>query len=101
MDLSQFNLAELRQLQDQVAKQISRREKQEREAAIEEIFRIAHSINMPLGSLLKLAPKTTSPIIVNYRDPNNPENKWSGRGPRPAWLKTAIANGATLESFRV
>lgn len=26
-------------------------------------------------------------------------NQWSGRGPRPAWLRDAIAAGQTLESF--
>lgn len=28
-------------------------------------------------------------------------NQWSGRGPRPAWLREAIAAGRTLESFAI
>lgn len=32
-----------------------------------------------------------------YADGNG--NVWSGRGPRPRWLKEAIAGGSTLESF--
>jgi|GEM_PF-866731 DNA-binding protein H-NS len=28
-------------------------------------------------------------------------NSWSGRGPRPGWLRNALASGATLESFAV
>jgi DNA-binding protein H-NS len=28
-------------------------------------------------------------------------NQWGGRGPRPAWLRNAIAAGRTLESFAV
>ena len=28
-------------------------------------------------------------------------NQWGGRGPRPAWLREAIAAGRTLESFTV
>lgn len=26
-------------------------------------------------------------------------NVWGGRGPRPKWLRDALANGATLEQF--
>jgi DNA-binding protein H-NS len=26
-------------------------------------------------------------------------NSWGGRGPRPKWLRDALANGATLEQF--
>ena len=32
-----------------------------------------------------------------YRDGNG--QSWSGRGPRPRWLREAIAGGASLESF--
>lgn len=32
-----------------------------------------------------------------YADLNG--NTWGGRGPRPAWLKEAIAGGAKLEDF--
>lgn len=28
-------------------------------------------------------------------------NTWSGRGPRPTWLRNALASGAALESFAV
>ncbi|MDM0014942.1 H-NS family nucleoid-associated regulatory protein [Variovorax sp. J22P168] len=28
-------------------------------------------------------------------------NAWSGRGPRPGWLKEALASGRSLEEFRV
>ncbi|HSV57491.1 MAG TPA: H-NS histone family protein [Variovorax sp.] len=32
---------------------------------------------------------------------SNPEGgTWGGRGPRPQWLRDALANGANLEDFR-
>ncbi|HET9644976.1 MAG TPA: H-NS histone family protein, partial [Burkholderiaceae bacterium] len=34
-----------------------------------------------------------------YRDEDG--NTWGGRGPRPAWLRNALASGRTLEEFRV
>lgn len=37
--------------------------------------------------------------VVKFRDANG--NTWGGRGPRPAWLRDALAAGATLDSFAV
>ena len=36
-----------------------------------------------------------------YQDPENPENTWGGKGPKPAWLTDALENGAALEEFAV
>ena len=37
-------------------------------------------------------------IKAMYQDDSG--NSWSGRGPRPRWLKLAIADGKTLEAMR-
>ncbi|MBL0419940.1 H-NS histone family protein [Ramlibacter sp. AW1] len=34
-----------------------------------------------------------------YRDPSG--QVWSGRGPRPRWLREALESGRSLEEFRV
>jgi len=34
---------------------------------------------------------------AKYRDAHG--NTWSGRGPRPQWLKDALANGQALDDF--
>ena len=36
--------------------------------------------------------------VAQYADGTN---SWSGRGPRPRWLKAAIADGKTLDELRV
>jgi DNA-binding protein H-NS len=36
---------------------------------------------------------------VKYRDANG--NTWVGRGPRPQWLRDAMANGKELRDFAV
>lgn len=47
------------------------------------------------------AAKVAKPAKTNgapkFADSNG--NSWSGRGPRPAWLRTALEAGATLDSF--
>lgn len=43
------------------------------------------------------ARKARAAAPAKFRDESG--NTWSGRGPRPAWLRNALAAGATLESF--
>ena len=43
--------------------------------------------------------EAASKLPAKYRDALG--NTWSGRGPRPKWLKAAVASGSSLESFLV
>lgn len=38
---------------------------------------------------------------VKYRDPDNPEYTWSGKGKTPKWLQEKLDGGATMEQFQV
>jgi DNA-binding protein H-NS len=35
-----------------------------------------------------------------YRNPENPTETWSGRGPEPEWVLLALARGETLDDLR-
>lgn len=48
-----------------------------------------------LGRQSESPSKRTNP--PKYKD--DAGNTWSGRGPRPSWLKSALSSGASLESF--
>lgn len=43
--------------------------------------------------------RTRRLIPVKYRNASG--DTWTGRGKKPVWLATAIANGASIEEFRV
>ena len=36
-----------------------------------------------------------------YRNPQNPTETWSGRGPTPGWVEEAIVRGETLECLAI
>lgn len=38
---------------------------------------------------------------IKYRDPDNPDNTWTGRGKPPKWLQERIDQGGTKEQFQV
>lgn len=103
MDLEKLSLAELRDLDAKIVAQIARAESKRREAAIEEIYAVAHRLGMPLQSILDSGRgKPASPRREGqrYRDPSDPKNAWAGIGPRPAWFKKALAAGVALETLQ-
>ena len=62
---------------------------EDRGYTVEEIF--------PNGGI----PKKKNKVAPVYRDPENLENTWTGRGRKPKWLAEAIEAGADIESFRI
>jgi len=45
------------------------------------------------------AKATTKSRSAKFRDSEG--NEWSGRGPRPKWLRAALAAGRSLEDFAI
>lgn len=40
-------------------------------------------------------------VEARYRDTDNAENTWTGRGKQPTWLKTHLESGRALEEFEI
>jgi DNA-binding protein H-NS len=40
-------------------------------------------------------------VLPKYRNPDNPEETWSGRGRQPKWVQAALAEGQRLEDFAI
>jgi len=53
------------------------------------------------GAAKKAASKKPQKGAAVARFSDGAGNAWSGRGPRPGWLKEAIAQGKSAEDFRV
>jgi len=53
------------------------------------------------GGAKKTASKKPQKGAAVARFSDGAGNAWSGRGPRPGWLKEAIAQGKSAEDFRV
>jgi DNA-binding protein H-NS len=54
--------------------------------------------NVPRG-VRRAVARGKAPVAAKYSDGQG--NVWGGRGPRPAWLRDALAKGRTLEEFAV
>lgn len=98
--------SELQALRNDIDAELTRREN--KLAAIEEIKRLASEKGLRLEDLLvelggaRLRPKRESATgAPRYRNPDNPQQTWSGRGKRPLWLNAALQSGQTLDALRV
>ena len=93
---------------------LDRKRAEARRAFIEETKLRAEALGIPLKDLLSEAAGKTeaSPrkkstatekrkVAVKYRDPENQENAWTGRGMMPRWLRAKIDAGAKLEDFLI
>ena len=101
MDLSNLTVAELRTLQEQVNKQLKVSTEQDVAKAREEIQAIAQRAGISLQELLKgAARKKSGKVAVQYRNPANAEQQWTGRGRQPKWVKEWLEDGRALAALR-
>jgi DNA-binding protein H-NS len=96
-------LSELLAQKTALEQQILEVQREERAGAIAQVRALMSQYGLTLADLGSRAPATASrgaPRATSYRHPSSGET-WAGRGPRPRWLKAALAEGARLEDFKV
>jgi DNA-binding protein H-NS len=104
MELIDLSLDELKKLQKDVDHAIKNFEARRLAAARAELEARAKELGVTLNQVLgeSGATKAKTPVPVKYRNPNNLEETWSGRGRKPRWLTAALTNTNTkLEDFAV
>lgn len=103
MDLSSMSSSELRNLQEQIKRELKHREGADKQKAREQIFAIAQSVGMPLKDLLGNLPKAGkgSKVEARYRNPADASQKWTGRGRQPKWVKDWVDAGKSLDDLRI
>lgn len=101
MNLSNMNLADLRDLEEKTRREIKKREAEELLRAREEILSIAQKLGVPLKEILGAQARAKSTkATVQYRHPQNSDLQWSGRGRKPGWVKQWVATGQALDALR-
>ena len=88
------------------------RERQELEARLQRLQRFKPVSSEPSEnksspatvrkSAKRKSMKRTKKVAPKYRNPENPEETWAGRGHRPRWMRAAMNDGGRdLEYFRI
>lgn len=104
MDLSKLSLVQLQELQQRIPSEIKRREAEEKANVLNELRAFAKSRGFAIEDLLGKETKVKaagSKMKVKYRHPDNAELEWTGRGRKPKWVETWLAEGKALEGLLV
>jgi DNA-binding protein H-NS len=106
IDLETLSDDELNALIEQARHILKTRKETQRQAAIDEIQRLAttHGLNVDIKQRLRRTrrvKRSTEPREPKYRNPDNPEQTWAGIGPKPKWLKKHVAEGGSLKELKV
>lgn len=88
--------------------EIAGRQDTEVEALRTKVSTVADALGVTVAELFNIKaeptdrrPKKKRELAIKYRDPDNPEHTWTGRGKPPKWLQEKIDQGATKEQFQV
>jgi len=108
IDLSQFSIEDLGTL-IQRAEAAIRQTKSKRASDLRrQVEMTASSLGISVAELVglekpgKVAKRlTASKVAPKYRNPEHPEQTWSGRGQKPVWLRERMEQGANPEDFLI
>lgn len=61
----------------------------------------AQAAGLNLAEIMPPANMTLSKGPAKFRNPDNPNESWTGRGKKPKWLTHLIQSGKTIEELRI
>lgn len=107
-----LELDELRELRRAIDERIAGMEVEQQRTVFEQIQALAASVGTSPEQLLQQfggrassrrgsqgSKKSGGEKEARYRNPQNPDETWSGRGRQPKWLSSALKSGKRLEEF--
>jgi DNA-binding protein H-NS len=102
MDLSNLSLAELRAMQEDIKKQMKKREQDDLVKAREQILAIAQSVGVSVKDLVGAGIRAkTGTVAVRFRNPADASQQWTGRGRQPKWVKEWADSGKSMDLLKV
>jgi DNA-binding protein H-NS len=98
--IENMSYAELAQMEARISRMKIERQNAERNELRARIIAMAREHGFEVNELFGRGRKGKGTVAVKYRDPQNPENTWTGRGRMPRWMAAATKGGkAKKEDF--
>lgn len=100
-DLETMSLKDLLSVEADIQEAITSVRERERVAVREQMAKLAERSGFDLNELMGNARRRrhVKPSKVLYRDPNDSNRTWTGRGRKPNWLVAAVDKGKKVEDF--
>lgn len=103
VDLSGMSRKELLKLKKNVDAALQDAEDRERREALKAAQQAAAEYGYSLDDLAGTAsgPRKRTKSKAKYRNPDDPEQTWSGRGRKPQWIHDALARGLDITDLEI
>jgi len=101
INVDKLPLKELIDLEARVKKAIVSARDRERSEVMQEMKALAAKRGLSITELFGATRGSAKggKVAVKYRNPDNPEDTWTGRGRQPKWLVAALKKGAKVDDF--
>ena len=97
-----MSFAELSQMEARIGRLKIEKQNAERNELRQRVLAMVKEHGFEIGDLFGKGRKGQGVVAVKYRDRQNPENTWTGRGRMPRWMVAATKGGkAKKEDFLV
>ena len=110
-DLKGMSRKELEKLKAKIEKALQKRDSEDKKAALAAAEKAAAAHGFSLAEITsdkaptktQAKPKTAAkaPSPPKYKNPDDPDQTWSGKGRQPAWFKSAVAAGVSIEQMEI
>jgi DNA-binding protein H-NS len=102
-DLQDLSAIELQAMISNAEKALRNIQLNKRKEVINQIKDLAASIGatVDIHEDDKKIVRKGNKVAIKYRDPNNPEHTWTGRGMMPIWLRDLLNSGRDRSEFQV
>jgi len=98
--LKELPLNELFLLSDNVKKALKEKQDEERKSTYKKIRQLAESVGATV-EIQEKNKKAIKKVSAKYRNPENPDQTWTGRGLMPVWMRSLINDGQDKENFLI
>lgn len=106
-DISSLSVLELEKLTHEAQALIESKKEQHLDDAYERIVQIAAEVGLSLDALVARGQSKSAksavrkPVAPRYRNPDDANETWTGRGKQPRWLAAKLAAGSSLDDFLI
>ena len=101
IDLNSLNVDELRAITENAQQLIAQKQHQRLYDAYTQFEKIAEESDASIEDILQAGEKLEKKRSIKYRNTDNNEETWTGRGRKPTWLVDALAAGRQLQDFAI
>lgn len=102
IDFNDYTLEDLELLIIEASSEIQKRREASAQKVKQQIKQLLNESGLSLQEVFE-EPLLRKPRKVppKYRNPDNPDETWSGRGKMPVWLRERVEAGAQREDFLI